>query len=182
MSRVPGAAAPDVHRADRPGRRQHHRRAGQPAAAGSLVVADPDSGDVGDVVAWAGRRAGHVSGSRSLGAAQAGEEPKRGVDVHVGVLDQIVDVHELVGLMGDPLAARTVDDRRDAAKGREHRAVGRPGHAAEAWGSRGDRGVGIPQRPDEWVVLGDGDGGPVVDDVDRSDNVVRRPRHRSPVA
>ena len=45
-----GGAATEVDAADRSWRRQHDRRAGQPAAPASLVVADVDPGDVGEVV------------------------------------------------------------------------------------------------------------------------------------
>ena len=40
------------------------------------------------------------------------QEAVGGLDVHLGVGDEVGDLDELVGLVGDPLAARPVDDRR----------------------------------------------------------------------
>ena len=126
VSRVPGPAAADVDAADRAGRRQHDRRAGQPTPPAARVVADGDPADVGEVVARPGPHDVVATAQEAVGR----------LDVHVGVGDEVVDLDELVGLVGDPLAARAVDDRRHAGPRRDDRAVGRAGHAAEARASR----------------------------------------------
>ena len=55
VSRVPGPPPRTSTPPTVPDRRQDDGRAGQPAAAAALVVADGDAGDVGDVVARARR-------------------------------------------------------------------------------------------------------------------------------
>ncbi len=67
----PGPAAAHVDAADRSRRRQDHGRAGEPAAAGALVVADRHAGDIGEVVVRTRRHDGghRCTGSRKRSAA-----------------------------------------------------------------------------------------------------------------
>ena len=71
VSRVPGPPPRTSTLATVAGRREHHRRAGQPAAAPALVVADPDARHVGDGVARARAR------SPAGGALLTGGAPRR---------------------------------------------------------------------------------------------------------
>ena len=149
------AAAADVHPGDHATvRGEHHGRAGQVAVADRAVVADPNAGTSvsalrgpgcpsaasvprhappnGCRVATSLAIVAHPSCRACSGRRWDGlQEVPGGGDVGAGAGHDVRHLDELVGLMGDPLAARPVDDGRQAGVPGQDGAVGGARHSAE---------------------------------------------------
>src|SRR5664279_6182737 len=76
---------------------------------------------------------------RRRSSAWVGEKMPGGADVRTGTDHDVLHLDVLVGLVSDPLTARTVDDRGQSRVAGEDRAVRGAGYAAEHSRSSGRR-------------------------------------------